>query len=146
MIAALRLKRVAGLLLVVSFALPLSRCEDRPGDTVNPPTYTYTYAYRQALEDPLAAVLMVTGFLWPALVYLCERLWLKNRRRGVVAACELPLCLYSAVLLWALNQERETWYGSYLAAAAILVYFVSSARSVGTAWKARLAYRSRPGP
>jgi hypothetical protein len=134
-------KRIAAMVLLVAFFLPLAQCTvmtTKPGK-VSEPVVDVTYAYATYDEEFPTPVLAYVGFLWPLAFAIAGLLRPKLLRHRGVALIEMTLCVGSAYVLYMLvTLGGDIRYGAYVAATAIGLYFVSASADVAIRWRAAL--------
>lgn len=136
-------KRIAAIVLLLAFFLPLSQCsvmEKQSPGKASVPSVEVTYAYATYDEEFPTPVLAYVGFLWPLGFSIAGLLRPPLMRRRGAALSEMVLCVGSGYVLYVLASWGETRYGAYVAATAIGLYFVSASADV--AIRVRAALRS----
>jgi hypothetical protein len=117
-------KRIAAIILLVSFFLPLSQCSVTPPprqehqEVKNEVIYAYS-AYEWPSFGGFAAL---AAFVWP--------MWFAFRKskspKMLLNSLELLLCASTVYMLAALTYLGSWLYGAYLAAVAIGVYLLAT--------------------
>lgn len=134
-----RLRGAGALLVLVSLALPLSRCESDPAGPA-PPVVEYTYAWSELDAGDPWSWARAAAFLWPAAAVLYRRRGRSARGRRLLLVLEPVACLASALLL-AMATLFEAWMlGTWLALAGLGLYLAGWAAEV----LGHLARRARP--
>jgi hypothetical protein len=138
------IKRIAAILLMVCFVLPLSRCEksgkfeatetknataaSAASQPASDKTYEDKYAYRNLSTDAaLESALTIATFFWPLVIFILVRgKTLGFRMTMTVDVLELLLCAGSAYVVYGLVLFDELRYGGFLAFLALGVYSIAA--------------------
>ncbi|CAN5269315.1 hypothetical protein BH11PSE11_BH11PSE11_28110 [soil metagenome] len=143
MMSLSNLKKLAALLLMICFVLPLSRCDRNakialpdhaasgsPKATVKRPAvpdYEEKFAYQNVAKDDLAgSALTLAAFFWPLFLIAFGGVAFGSRAATVINLFEMVLCAGSAYMIYGITLFGELRYGGYLAFVAVGVYSVAS--------------------
>jgi hypothetical protein len=141
-------KRMAAILLLLAFFLPLSQCtveQQTPDGKAVEPTTVVTSAY-SSHEWPSADALATYGsFLWPLMLAVASLIWPALSKRAAIGVLELLLCAGSAYVLLTLIYFGDIRYGAYVAAGAIGTYFIATSVELAARLRWRLIFPTRRG-
>jgi len=132
--ATLVIKRVAAILLLLAFFLPLSQCTD---SKTNPETkaiekeVTVTYAYSgfewsESIGDLAYEAAVCAAFLWPLVLSIASLIRSSLNQKLTIGILELLLCIGSWYMLNVITSFGELRYGAYLAYGSIGLYFITT--------------------
>jgi hypothetical protein len=152
------IKRVAAILIMICFMLPLSRCnrneiiddprtasaeangrqEKRAPDPANEDRYAYQRISADNLDESAATL---AAFFWPVIFLLLSLKTLKFR--GAIAANlgELLLSAASAYMVFGITFFGDLRYGGYLAYFSIAAYFLATLAQIFLRIRARFRLR-----
>ena len=144
-------KQIAGLVLIITFFLPLSRCEMKKVEVqqapfsvegkdniaVNSSKITESSSneksdsdknipYKMFSAKKLISWLMLLSFFWPIPLLLYFHF---GKSKTILAGLTLvePLaCIGSGYMVWAISTFGDILFAGYLALGAILIYFIAS--------------------
>ncbi len=149
-------KRIAAILLMICFVLPLSQCEKSGKVEASPASatgtaaanrvpdrhYEVTYAYRNVSPGkPFESAITIATFFWPLAFFLLRLKPWGPRVAVTMSLAELLLCAGSAYIVYGLVLFGELLWGGYLAYLALAVYFTAALSEI----LLRLWRRMRPG-
>jgi hypothetical protein len=122
------IKRIAAVILMVAFFLPLSQCR-----APTPPTndaqelkmeVTYAYsAYQWPGAESFAAFF---AFFWPVMFSFLGRV----KSKLLINSIELLLCVGTGFMLFALTYMGSLLLGAYVAIALLVVYSLATANQI----------------
>lgn len=124
-----RARLAAAALLLVAFLFPLARCsqQDPRAPKVDPPAYTYYYAWSDFDAGSVWSWAILLAFFWPVPILLFERL--RGSARPPGAAFLLLQALLALLAGYAVFREtvlKELWIGGYLAYTGLGLYLLAS--------------------
>jgi hypothetical protein len=126
---AIVIKRLAAIVLVVAFFLPLSQCtveEQNPETRATELKVIVNYAYAHDNWRSLDALATYAAFLWPLTLVIAGLVWPNLNQKLTIGVLELVFCAGSGFVLFALTFIGTLRYGAYLAGVSIGLYFVTT--------------------
>ncbi len=117
-------KRIAAVLLAISFFLPLAKCSAPvpPAGEVQEKVVEVTYAYSEYEWPSIEAFLAVLAFSWPLVFAI---LW-PGKGRIRIRITEVMLCAGSGWLVFGLLWLRDLLIGGVVAVIALAVYAIAT--------------------
>ena len=125
------LKRVAAIILMAAFFLPLSQCSGTDSETGVTKVYvTYAYSADWPSVNPLTAA---AAFTWPLALSIATLVWPRLNQKWPIGIIELVLCAGSALVLVVLIAFCDkVLYGTYVAGGSIGLYFTTTLVALGS--------------
>ena len=144
-------KQFSGLVLAITFFLPLSRCEKKIGEVEVPPApfvnedstfvdshkltspipndklnpdYNIPYEYFNIKE--ISSWLIFISFFWPLLFIFYFHFGKRKQLLKVLTMVEPFACIGSGYMVWAISSLGTILLAGFLAFGAILSHFISS--------------------
>jgi hypothetical protein len=144
-------KQIAGFILIVTFFLPLSRCEMRKVEVqqaplaavgqnskvIDPPKISpsnsdeesnngYNIPYKMFSAQELLSWLMLLSFFWPVPVLMYFYLGKRKAILTGITVVEPFFCIGAGYMVWAISTLGEILFAGCLALGAIISYFIAS--------------------
>lgn len=141
------LKRAGAVLLLISFFLPLSRCDRAEADRYFGTTdetqtvgerHEYDYFYAWEVFDPenadtynwAAKILVALAFSWPV-IFLFVRWKITNRKVNAgIMFLEPLVAAAGAYIVFIINIFNELYIGYYVATTAMFLYFAGASTEI----------------
>lgn len=156
-----KIKRVAAIVLFVTFFLPLSQCQKshykivpqtsaETGETIasrveevplaadTAPEYSYNIAAEMFEPADVFSWLVLLAFTWPLLFWAWQIRDKRSRTGFIMNALEPLACIGSGYITWNLSFLGDILIWGYLSMASVLTYFLSSCYELSFSIKARL--------
>ena len=118
------LRGIGGVLIVVSFVLPLSTCQiaANPDVTHAAREKVTNYGYSYVDLNDMGSWLFPLAFFWPIPVLFFRRRINTIIQIRVISMVEVLLCIYSGYLMWVVGELGDPQYGFFVAIAGIGLY------------------------
>jgi len=118
------IRKVGGLLIIISFVLPLSTCQVASNPNVLHETRkaVTNYGYSYVDSNDMESWIFPVAFFWPVPVLLFRGRIKKRIQIRIISVIEILLCLYSAYLIGAVSYLGKPQYGFFVAIIGIGVY------------------------
>ncbi len=132
------IKRIASVILIVAFFMPLSQCSVSTPPTNDPQEskMEITYAY-SAYQWPSAwSIVALLAFFWP---FLFSFYW-HGKSKMIINIIELLLCVGTGFMLFTLTYMGGLLMGAYIAIASLTVYSLATANQM----RKRLSWHVQP--
>lgn len=143
------LKKIGAVLLLVSFFLPLSRCETTGSYPVNEEGYSeeipeelkeydYFYAWEGMRDgEPLAIVLIPLAFLWPIIFLAARGRFKKPKINKGLLFLEPVVAGAGSYFVFMINFLNDLYIGFFVAMVAALLFFLGSVAEIVEFFKKR---------
>lgn len=126
---AIAIKRLAAILLVLAFFLPLSQCSIKMQDPETgaiKESVTVTYAYEAAANSTTHAIAIYAAFFWPLALVVATMVWPGLHQKMSIGVLELLFCSGSLIVQVGLSMFGTPLYGGNIAFGSIALYFVAT--------------------
>ncbi len=123
-------KIAAIILLLMAFALPLSRCSsdsDSNSSVESSKNYTYEYAWSDFNYMDISSWLILIVFFWPIPFVILEIVSKKEYCGILILSIEIILALGSIYMIYLRTFLDELWYGGYLSYASLAIILIVTA-------------------
>ena len=134
------LRGIATALVLISLALPLSRCQRKtvtvrtesvPTEVISAPiSYDYTYAHDWFRLTEWGGWLTVFTFSWPIVILLARWRSQRLRQSEVLRWAEVALCLGGGYMIWVLSSFGERLVGAYVGLSGMGLYLIATSRDL----------------
>ena len=130
------LRSIGTILVLVSLALPLSKCQSKavavdPDRRLEKPISSstdvhYTYPHHWFSLTEWKGVPVAATFAWPGIMVLVRYRSREIRRPRALAALEAVLCIGGGYLIWGISAWGERLVGAYLSLTGMGLYLVAA--------------------
>ena len=126
-------KRISGLLVVISFVLPLSHCQPEhavfdgsEASVENNVSKNTNYPYDAISCDEVSSSLIICViYFWPILALLIATRFSNQLNRKILSLFELGLSLYTAYFIALWSSIGTPQYGAVISVLGASIYFFS---------------------
>ncbi len=121
-----KLKKIASILIMLAFFMPLSKCstqlyqegeEQRISETI-------TYAYSAYEWPSIESTAVLLAFFWPLLLLLASARMSGLNNNFIINIGEILFSVGSVIIIIRATFLSELLYGAYIVLAALITYFM----------------------